>query len=431
VKILNFINYNMKKLKYSKLNKWFNKVEKFCQHNIDGERLDFNLKTDIPNYDSTLDENTEVHAWGETLNKKKYYEKYKGVKSHIEYLTPEKYIDICVNGEYNKFRNIYSLDEFKKIYIHSREINQDNIKKYENLWVSGISNPPMGFIRYIDGKYEDQEGMHRAILAKKLNVKSIPVLIINQTVKKASLNWFKKAQYEEEEISPEEVQYDTKWGDHHGPVKMKRDFWNHGKPGYSDFHRPMPLPKKLYHVTPFPNEILKEGFLIQTDTKKQTFGGAHKAVSFTTLSNARLYQDALKDFIRVANGKINLNNLSYLVKKWDIRENWVNDTIKHVAIAETPEDKRKAIASQMAYLHIYSSRNFPMFAFASNTYKKFENFDENNVKIIEVETSPLKWHHGANIWDDTNMKENYVYVKGENEWRIYGPESLKNIRIIE
>ena len=57
-------------------NNWYKK----SQLNRKNEELKFDTKTGIPDYDNTLDEKTEVHAWDETLNKKQYYEKYTIIK---------------------------------------------------------------------------------------------------------------------------------------------------------------------------------------------------------------------------------------------------------------------------------------------------------------------------------------------------------------
>jgi hypothetical protein len=40
----------------------------------------------------------------------------------------------------------------------------------------------MGYIIYSGGEYYGQEGLHRALMAKDLGVRTIPVLIVNKGV---------------------------------------------------------------------------------------------------------------------------------------------------------------------------------------------------------------------------------------------------------
>ena len=103
------------------------------------------------------------------------------------------------------------------------------------------------------------------------------------------MSWYKEAQ---EHVPPEEVGYNTEWGEHHGPVSTKLDTWSYGTKGYNPFSPPMPLPKVLYHVTPFPEKIMEEGFKAFDDPDQQTFGGHGEYVSFRSLKNAETYQEA-------------------------------------------------------------------------------------------------------------------------------------------
>lgn len=261
-----------------------------------------------------------------------------------------------------------------------------------------------------------------------------------------NMNWFKKAQ---EDILPEEVEYDPEWGEHHGPVSMKRDYWNYGQPGYNSYSPPMPMPTVLYHVTPFADKISEEGFKTFTDPEKQTFGGHGEYISLTSLKNAKMYQEGLKDFIRTANlptdAKKIMNFLKeYFIPKWNISNGWLeNIETQALRLAEKDADYQmnkkgidefllEALFSDLGTAHIYSKgdKRFPMILFSKNVANRFRGMDPNNVKIIEAETYPQKWHSGVNIFDK-DMSDKYTYNKSENEWRVWNPTNIKVLKILD
>ena len=228
-------------------------------------------------------------------------------------------------------------------------------------------------------------------------------------------------------MEPSSVGYDTsQYGEHHGPVKTVPNYWNYGALGYNEFSPPWPLPKKLYHVTPFPKKILQEGFRTFTDPKEQTFGGHGEYVSLTSLPNARIYKEALKDFIRVANGMINIHNIQAFIEKWKIRPGWFESIQREHE--ERNLDWQKAIEEGIGNANVYSDE-FPYFCMASSTLPRFRNFSPEEVGILEVETSPSKWHSGVNMFN-TDKKGIYTVQRTEDEWRIYSPERLKAVGIV-
>lgn len=260
------------------------------------------------------------------------------------------------------------------------------------------------------------------------------------------MNWYKISQ---ENIPPEEVGYETEWGESHGPVSMERDYWNYGQPGYDPYSPPMPLPKTLYHVTPFPEKVMKEGLKSFDDPEKQTFGGHGDYISFTSLKNAKMYQEGLKDFIRIANlpedEKIIMDFLTgYFIPKWSIKNAWLeNILIQAERLAEKNTDYQlenksideflwRALAGDIGTAHIFSKGNdiFPMFLFSGTTVRRFRGMDPKDVKIIQVETHPQEWHSGVNIFDK-DMSNRYTYNKSENEWRIWNPKNITNIKVLD
>ena len=254
------------------------------------------------------------------------------------------------------------------------------------------------------------------------------------------MNWYKISS-EKEIIEPEEVGYQEEWGEFHKPIEIERNYWGYEK-GYPTSSPPLPLPKKLYHVTLAADKIMQEGFKTFSDPEKQTFGGHGSYVSLTDYQNAKSYAEGLKDFIRAANLPTNqlldwLKNV--FMPKWEIKESW-NENIerfqqdKHrMREDQTFEQNIREIAGEaLSIAHIYSKNRpgFPMFLNGRELIKRFQGLSPDQVKILEVETQPLEWHSGTNIWDDVDMSNNYTTNIHENEWRIWNPQMIKNINIV-
>ena len=114
---------------------------------------------------------------------REYYEKQKGIKAHIEYMSPQDY-----------FKEIgQDMDTF----IENESHGKDYINNLTDSARKG-SKFAMPSIEYENGKYNTiQEGRHRAIMAKDLGVEKMPVVIVD-----------KKREYRDSDfddyISPEE-----------------------------------------------------------------------------------------------------------------------------------------------------------------------------------------------------------------------------------
>lgn len=253
------------------------------------------------------------------------------------------------------------------------------------------------------------------------------------------LNWFQKIAADFVTAEPGEIGYDPSWGDYHKKVEFKPDYWNYGPAGY--FGPPMPMPKKVYHATPYPEKILAEGFKTPKTVGSQTFGGGSEFMSFTSFENAKLYQEALKDMVRVANGQFDHMGLEesfrYLANKWggteeqrlkgliDMVQGWQEyrekEGLRH--------DVQRGLVDFFGYAHNHGIEVPFLFGGSEQILEKFKKMNPDDIGIIEVETNPsLNWHNGANIWHDTDMSTNYTYNKSENEWRVFAPEMIKPIR---
>jgi hypothetical protein len=153
------------------------------------ESFQFQNRTDIPYYDDTLSEKKMEmydHTTGvaKQIPLKQYMKEKKGISSEVVYMSPDEYINRCLEGSYpnfledNKGKSGVSFEKFKDYTLKYRD-NPELIQEYKEKWIGG-SNPPMPYILYYNGEYSDQEGYHRALLAKQLGVKQMPVLIVNE-----------------------------------------------------------------------------------------------------------------------------------------------------------------------------------------------------------------------------------------------------------
>lgn len=246
------------------------------------------------------------------------------------------------------------------------------------------------------------------------------------------MNWYKTAR-EKVVVPASEVGYNEEtFGPHHGEVQTELDTWNYPK-GYRGDAPPMPLPKKLYHVTLAADKILQEGFKTFKDPAQQTFGGHGTYVSLTSLQNAQVYADGLKDFIYLANLPTNDAKMAWIRTnfriKWGIADGLYKMIEFRIENGATPDD---ALGEAMGVSHIWSKSTprFPMFVNGKFLLQKFRGMSPNQVKIIEVETQPLEWHPGANIFDDVDMSQKYTYNSNENEWRIWDPKLIKAVRVL-
>lgn len=246
------------------------------------------------------------------------------------------------------------------------------------------------------------------------------------------------------EADPKEHGYLDEWGDHHGPVKYVPDTWNYGDRGYPHGTAPIPLPKKLYHVTPYPMQIMEEGFKSFRDPSKQTFGGHGRYVSFTNLKNAKVYQQALQLLWQIANtenvGDVDEDFAVSLAYDWGINE----ESAKRIYKLKKDEaelngySNRRFLLEFLNFLSFSSSSDriegkpgFPLFmGTMDNLMKRLKSIDYEDIAILEasVET-PLEWHNGVNVWDDTDMSGKYTVNTNEEEWRIEKSEDIPKTSI--
>lgn len=233
---------------------------------------------------------------------------------------------------------------------------------------------------------------------------------------------------------PEDVGYDTSWGDHHGPVEYDADTWNYGSSGYPSDAPPMPMPKKLYHVSPQVDKILGEGLKTFKDPKQQTFGGHGDYISFTSLPNAKQYMEGLKDVVRAARGELTIEDFN---RKWGIdpkkgesmlqnAQRWTEETKQY-----KPENlyPTRVMMEYLRQAHTFSK--FPLFLDLADQGPRFAQMTPEQIGIIEANVDqPMPYSHN---YIGTDMKGKYNYNKNETEWRVFSPELIpvKNLKRFE
>ncbi|MCX6666215.1 MAG: hypothetical protein NT038_09210 [Euryarchaeota archaeon] len=125
---------------------------------------------------------TGMSYYDELLKYPKYHEEYKGVCSHIEMMSPDEYFEVIVETRYPfvdvheqehltpKQYRAWAIEDEKKHVIPGR------VEAYYQRALKGEKMP----IPTIDKMQQGQEGRHRAMVAKKLGVRKIPVMIIER-----------------------------------------------------------------------------------------------------------------------------------------------------------------------------------------------------------------------------------------------------------
>jgi hypothetical protein len=113
----------------------------------------FSNKTEMPYYDGIL-------------QYPKYHKGYKGVCGEIVLMSPDDYFASCVHARSDLTSYC---DEFNSV-------DMERVNKYYERALNGEKMP----IPVIDKKMGSQEGRHRAMVAKKLELKKIPVLVVTE-----------------------------------------------------------------------------------------------------------------------------------------------------------------------------------------------------------------------------------------------------------
>jgi len=205
------------------------------------------------------------------------------------------------------------------------------------------------------------------------------------------------------------------------------------------------IPRRVYHATPNPEMIMREGFKTAAELGVSGFGGTGDYISVTTLENARTYRDNLRMACRVINGEVGLRELKVWMREQakgsDAPFERSFETAKHSLVYGRPPDP------EMERLGLdYPPFNTPEFLW--EVFEKGYTMDGpgyvlfigkptllrkrcEDIKIVEAEPSPrLRFRHHYNIFRDTPMSGRYTYNRYETQWRIWDSKDLKPLRIL-
>ena len=136
------------------------------------EAVTFLDKTDMPLYDQMM-KNPE------------YYKREKNMEYEIIPMSPQKYIDVCVEGLWNfshQVRREFKFD--KNLLKHAVEKDRTITVQQQPFWQKEDHDfymPVLEFGPDIDFK---QEGLHRALVARKENLSEIPVFVMFNKIDK-------------------------------------------------------------------------------------------------------------------------------------------------------------------------------------------------------------------------------------------------------
>ena len=112
--------------------------------------------TDIPTYDNML-------------RKPEYFKESKGLIGNIEWMSPNEYLNKAADALGISFENFISI------------VDNKSIEYYKNKIQKGDTIP----MPVVDFSYKGQEGRHRAIAAKELGIKSIPIFVVEPVERKS------------------------------------------------------------------------------------------------------------------------------------------------------------------------------------------------------------------------------------------------------
>jgi len=104
---------------------------------------------------------------------REYYEKRKGERAHIEYMSPDAYFDRVDEGFKSR------VPDDKQYEVRTQVPDNYRNPKLKEAAMRG-DKFAMPFIEYDEGEFVSQEGRHRATMAKDLGVEKMPVVIIDK-----------------------------------------------------------------------------------------------------------------------------------------------------------------------------------------------------------------------------------------------------------
>lgn len=121
---------------------------------------------------------TGMSFYDDSLDYSDYARETKENFSEVFMMSPDDYIDLCTYG----FQSTGSNTSKDKL-LSSRKLDKEDIEKYKDIIQNETMDMPVLEMQISDDPNKDldsfgQEGLHRAIAAKELGIKQIPVLVM-------------------------------------------------------------------------------------------------------------------------------------------------------------------------------------------------------------------------------------------------------------
>jgi len=108
---------------------------------------------------------TEMPLYNNILKNPEYFRKNKGFHHEVVEMSPDEYINECAIAQKTSVGKQYE------------DISPSLVKKYKEKTLKGSPMPMLSLETY-DSGFKVQEGRHRAMVAKELGIKKVPVMKI-------------------------------------------------------------------------------------------------------------------------------------------------------------------------------------------------------------------------------------------------------------
>jgi len=110
---------------------------------------------------------TDLPTYDQALKLPDYFRDEKGITFEIVEMTPDQYIQKCADGFGSSVEKTISSRDPEKVNLYAQQMSQG--QKF-----------PMLLLNYVNSRFRNQEGIHRAMAAKKLGVQQVPVMITQE-----------------------------------------------------------------------------------------------------------------------------------------------------------------------------------------------------------------------------------------------------------
>jgi len=205
------------------------------------------------------------------------------------------------------------------------------------------------------------------------------------------------------------------------------------------------IPSRVYHVTPNPESIMREGFKTAAELGVAGFGGTGDYISTTTLENARTYLENMRMACKIINGLASLTEVrEWMVKQAGGREEPFDkafdlakahyadrhpgEEAEKMGIDYPPFNKPDFMWEVFSDAYVMDGPGFTLFIGKPTLLHKRPE----QIRIVEaIPSARLRFRHHYNIFPGTVMSGRYTYNNFEKQWRIWNPADVKPVRILE